>query len=208
MKLIISCLFVGACTTGTSQVMESITDAPARVGGVVSGLSVPSACPVYSPGGGDVDTPEAPFDAPVGFACAVDDTGATYGTVPGDTATAELAVLPGEREVGVYIAFDGSVIAPPQLAGNLHAYAAPSNVDNSADCCAENHGSAAEIPITAVAAGTGGMLLSLGKFDGALTQVEIDWDFTKLFPTQSWGPFFTQYNDRFYINAPPPYSGD
>jgi hypothetical protein len=207
MKLI-SCLFVGACTTGTSQVMESITNAPTPVAGVVSALRVPSACPIYSPGGGDVDTPEAAFEAPVGFACALDDTGATYGTVTGDTATAQLAVLPGGRELGVYIAFDGSVIAPPQLAGNLHAYSAPSNIDNSSDCCAEDHGSAAEISITAVAAGTGGMLLSLGTFDGAPTQVEIDWDFAKLFPTQSWGPFFVLYNDRFYINAAPSYSGD
>jgi hypothetical protein len=207
MKLI-SCLFVGACTTGTSQVMESITNAPTPIGGVASALRVPSACPIYSPGGGDVDTPEAPFEAPVGFACALDDTGATYGTVTGDASTAQLAVLPGERELGVYIAFDGSVIDPPKLAGNLHAYSAPSNVDDPFDCCAEDHGSAAEIPIIAVAAGTGGMLLSLGKFDSTPTQVEIDWDFSKLFPTQSWSPFFVDYNDRFYINAPPSYSDD
>jgi hypothetical protein len=159
--------------------------------GTNSNLAVPSSCPVYAPGGGDVDTPEPPFPDGVSIICAVDETGRTYGIVNGDAPTAHLAVLPGDREIGLYIGFElGSSFTPTLTGSNptLTAYAAPTDV-YSQDCCAEDHPDKRVQP-QAVALGSQGMLVSLGQFDGSPIQVAF------ILQPFSW-------YGRFYVNGPP-----
>ena len=116
----------------------------------------------------------------------------------------------GDREIGVYVAFDDSVSDTPLTLEHLGldgttplitAYASDSNIWNPADCCAEDHADK-RIPITVVALGPTGMLLSLGAFDSTRAQVEVAWDNSKLFPTHH---FATSYSSgsRFYVNGPP-----
>jgi hypothetical protein len=185
---------VGACQSESFQHDVTIVSPPPAVPGeLASALQVPKKCPVYAPGGGDVDTPEAPFPSGFSIICAVDDTGASYGIVNGDAPTARLAVLPGDREIGLYFGFEpGSNLAERYnaLSGDnaniIVAYSAPSNVYSS-DCCAERHPEG-RLPIRAVASGPTGLLVSLGDFDRTATQV---------------GGELTGWHYRFYVNGEP-----
>lgn len=195
-------LFVG-CTHGISSV--EITSAPERTVGKTSALSVPARCPIYTPNGGDIDTPELPFAPPILFGCGVDSNGDTYGLVTGDIG--DLAVLTGLREIGLFYAFDDSVqAAPPTLSSlgldgptpRIRAWSAPSNVLDPYHCCAEADGTGVDrrIPVTVVAVGASGMLLSFGMFDRTTTQVavELELDARRVL---TW-------TERFYVNGPPP----
>jgi hypothetical protein len=196
--LFISCVAFGACSSETFQHEVSIVSAPPLIGAEPpSALQVPQRCPIYAPGGGDVDVREAPFPDGFSIICAVDDTGATYGVVNGDAPTAHLAVLPGDREIGIYFGFEpGSNLEDRYtvLTGDdagLDAYAAPSNVHTS-DCCAELHPDA-RLSLRAVASGPTGLLVSLGYFDRSVTQVAGG---LSLGPNTGW-----VY--RFYVNGEP-----
>jgi len=187
----LACVGLGAC--GASETLQHripITEAPPAVAGAPpSGLRVPRSCPVYAPGGGDVDTPEPPFPPGVSVVCAVDDTGATYGIVTGDAPTAHLAELPGNREIGVFVGFTKpSGNMPPEAAG-VAAWAAPVNVESHTDCCAEDHPEASR-PVEAIALGPQGVLVTLGYFDDAPIQV------AGIANGQRWA-------FRFYVNGPP-----
>ncbi|CAN5418656.1 hypothetical protein BH11MYX1_BH11MYX1_57350 [soil metagenome] len=71
-----------------------------------SALEVPTRCPIYSPGGGDVDTVEEAYSKPYAFGCGVaashNAEPTTFGMVTGDTANGQLAKLPGDREIGIF----------------------------------------------------------------------------------------------------------
>jgi hypothetical protein len=197
----LSCLWVGACQSESFQHEVAIGSPPPAIAGEsASALQVPEKCAVYAPGGGDVDTPEAPFPDGFSIICAVDDSGASYGIVNGDAPTAHLAVLPGDREIGIYFGFEpGSKLADTYNANvlggdnaNIVAYSAPSNV-HSSDCCAESHPEG-RLPIRAVAGGPTGLMVSLGFFDSSATQVAGG---LALDATSSW--IF-----RFYVNGEPP----
>src|SRR5215468_2766038 len=160
-----------------------VTSAPERVvSKTASDLFVPDRCPIYTPNGGDIDTPELPFQSPVLFGCGVDSAGETYGLVTGDIG--DLAVLTGLREIGLFFAFDSSVQPNPPTVTSLdldgpapqvRAWSAPDNVTDPHHCCAEDQENGVEprIPITVIAIGASGMLLSLGTFDRAPTQIAI-----------------------------------
>jgi hypothetical protein len=182
----------------------AITAPPPLVDGAPSRLTVPASCPTYAPGGGDVDTPEAPFPDHVTIMCAIDDAGGTYGIINGDAPTAHLAVVPGGRELGFYLGFDAGAGFTPDRAvltgtsPSIGAWSAPTNV-TSQDCCAEGHPDAVLAPVT-VAVGNQGWLISLGHFDGAATQVALWLNTGRMLPaspgTGSWAA-------RFYVNGPP-----
>jgi hypothetical protein len=196
MKPVIASLVLWAVACGRYEAVQlqrvAIDKPPPLIAeGTSSNLVVPSSCPVYAPGGGDVDTPEPPFPAGVFIVCAVDETGRTYGIVNGDAPTARLAVLPGDREIGLYVGFELGPSFTPVLTGSnptVVAYAAPSDI-YSQDCCAEDHPDKRVQP-QAVAVGSQGMLVSLGQFDGSPIQVAFFLD-----------PF--SWVGRFYVNGPP-----
>jgi hypothetical protein len=159
-------------------------------------LQVPKSCPIYAPGGGDVDTVEAPLPPGVSALCAVDDAGAAYGIIVGDAPTAQLAILPGGREIGIYLGFEPGEFSPDQVVlsgsdANLDAWAAATNILNQ-DCCAEGHPDG-RLAIQMVALGQQGMLFSLGSFAGAPIQVSF----------LSNIPALPSYFGRFYVNGPP-----
>jgi hypothetical protein len=194
------CLGSVACSSETFQHEVSIVGAPPAVPcDPPSALQVPKRCPVYAPGGGDVDTPEAPFPDEFSIICAVDGTGATYGIVGGDAPTSHLAVLPGDRELGLYFGFKpGSNLNQKysSLAGddaNAAMYAAPSSIYTS-DCCAESHPEG-RLAIRAVASGPEGLLVSAGTFGGSRTQLA-GWLALRSDLNVSW--VF-----RFYVNGDP-----
>ena len=197
----LSCLWVGACQSEAFQHEVTIVSPPPAINSEsASALQVPKKCPVYAPGGGDVNTPEAPFPDGFSIICAVDDRGASYGIVGGDAPTAHLAVLPGDREIGIYFGFGpGSRLADTYNANvlggdnaNIIAYSAPSSIYSS-DCCAESHPEG-RLPIQAVASGPTGVLVSLGFFDSSATQVAGGLVFSA---TSGW-------IIRFYVNGEPP----
>lgn len=195
---------VAGCGSQSPQRVLEIAQPPVREASSTSGLSVPATCPVYAPGSYDVDTPEAPYPAEITTFCALDDTGATYGVIEGDSPGAALAVLPGNRELGLYIGFsadsgftlDKAVLEGPGAV--LAAFSAPTNV-STADCCAESHPEGTLSPST-VAVGERGWLISLGNFDGAATQVSALMRTALLFPAE---PAFATYGARFYVNGAP-----
>src|SRR6185436_6928626 len=99
----------------------AVTDPPRLLDGSASKLRVPARCPIYTPKGGDDDRPDPPFYPPVLFGCGIDSNGTAYGLVGGDTGDPlnPLAVIPGEREVGVFYAFDRSMRAHPPTVASL-----------------------------------------------------------------------------------------
>jgi hypothetical protein len=172
-------LALGACGDPvTFQHRVTIRQPPPAVpSSSPSALTVPTSCPVYAPGGGEVDTPEPPFPAGVAIICVVDDTGGTYGVVPGDAPPAQLAVVPGHREIGLYVGFTdpgkGVLSSYDDLIGDsadIKLWAAPIDPAHPMDCCTEaNPG--ARLELRAVAKGPQGVLVSLGTFDGTPTHV-------------------------------------
>jgi hypothetical protein len=203
--MLTSLLLLVGCSEGFYSV--EITRAPERLVGKTSGLFVPDRCPIYTPNGGDIDTPELPYQSPVLFGCGVDSTGTTYGMVAGELG--DMAVLPGAREIGLFFAFDSSVQGNPPTVASLdldgpapqvRAWSAPDNVMDPYHCCAEDSEGGVEprIPITVVALGASGMLLSLGSFDRAPTQVAVELNLRR---DLAWF-------ERFYVNGPPPLNRD
>jgi len=184
----------------------SIVSPPPLINGQASALRVPSKCPVYAPGGGDVDTPEDPFPREFTIVCGIDGEGGAYGVVTGDAPTARLAVLPGSREIGVYIGFAAD--RPPQLdkitstgaTPTVEGWAAPVRVDDGHTCCAELEPNASR-PVTIVALGPEGMLLSLGIFDASPTQAVMGLDTSAIYP-RTYGPG-SGYVERFYVAGVP-----
>lgn len=173
----------------------------------MSALRVPTSCPVYAPGGGDVDTPESPFPAELTIVCGIDSEGGTYGIVNGDAPTARLAVIPGNREVGVYIGF--SAAHPARIDKittggpnpTVETWVAPVNIEShTGPCCPESVPSARRDG-TIVALGQQGMLLSLGQFDGTAQQASIGIDFSALYPN-AYGTG-AGYGERFYVGGVP-----
>ena len=183
-----------------------VTSAPERVvSKTASDLFVTDRCPIYTPNGGDIDTPELPFQSPVLFGCGVDSAGETYGLVTGDIG--DLAVLTGLREIGVFFAFDSSVEPNPPTVTSLdldgaapqvRAWSAPDNVMDPHHCCAEDEDGGVDrrIPIRVIALGASGMLLSLGLFDRTPTQVAVELNLRR---DLAWF-------ERFYVDGPPPVS--
>jgi len=175
-------------------------------------LRVPAACPIYAPGGRDVDTVEDPIPRSLTAFCAVDSAAESYGVIGGDAETAQLAVLPGKREIGLYFAFDQdaapSVAALEGLKGPdaaIKAYAAPVRVDGGGiECCAEDYPESRR-PATVAAYGQDGLMISLGSFDDAPLQVAVELDLDRLFRAgppaiKGWS---SGYLSRFYVNAEP-----
>jgi len=197
------------CTSGQQTI--DVADPPARTSGAVSALAVPTSCPIYTPGDYDVDTPELPYDSPLLFGCGVDSTGATYGMATGDGGLGALALVPGGREIGNFYEFDDSVadeqiqLAALGLGGPnplIRAWAAPVNINSETDCCAENNPDA-EIPVTVVALGVHGMLLSYGQFDASTSlQIATLFDPEQLFPGKTFAETHLD-GERFYVNGPP-----
>ena len=191
-------------TEGLQDQQSEIAQLPSVESGQGSRLAAPTSCPIWAPGGGDVDTPEAPFPDHVSKLCAVDDTGRGYGIVGGDAPTAQLAVIPGNHELGLYIGVDSSAQFTPDRAilsggsADIEAWAAPTNV-LSQDCCAEDH-QTGRLTLRMVAVGNRGMLLSFGTFDGMPTQVAFDLDTGALFGS---GPTNGGWFGRFYVNGVP-----
>jgi hypothetical protein len=192
-------LLAAGCTAGGQQVTMPVTNAPTARTDVNSQLAVPASCPIYAPGDWDTDTPELPYSSPLAFGCVVDSSGATYGIATGDNSGSQLAIVPGNRELGIYYAFDESVTSSP-LTSLIHAHAGADNVDGG-PCCAEDDPNARAFVPQAVAIGPGGMLLSFGVLDATATQIEIDFDTDQMFPGQHFQ--LDQWNDRFYVNAAP-----
>jgi len=185
-------LLAPACGGGggvqTNQI--AILNAPPLVEGSGSKLTVPASCPVYAPGGGDVGTVEPPFNEGVTAVCGVDDQGNTYGLIQGDAPTAKLNVLPGNHELGVFVGFDGK-FALAYGAPTIEAWAAPTNIQNSTDCCADLHPDA-RIPVTVVALGDSGLLFSVGQFDS--TPIQVAYNVTGSVVGNA---------ERFYVNGAP-----
>ena len=108
-----------------------------------------------------------------------------------------MAVLPGKREIGVYLGFDASAGFTPDkvvLSGanaNFLAWAGPFRRENGD--LAEEHPEA-QRPLTLVAVGERGVLFSLGSFDTAPFQVA--------FILQDVAPS-TSYTAAFYVNGTP-----
>jgi hypothetical protein len=208
MKRIIPLLLLAlsACET-QNQRTYAITVPPAMLANAsTTALLVPKTCPAYAPGGGDVDTPEPPFPPKVTMLCGVDASGATYGLVGGDAPTARLAVLPGNQELGLYIGVDASARFTPdkvtlnETSASIQAWAAPVNVEGRTSCCAEDIPNSS-LKLLLVAAGTQGMMISLGKFDDKPTQVAFELNPAALFGADPG--YGANWNGRFYVNGSP-----
>jgi hypothetical protein len=184
-----------------------VVNAPRLLEGSTSRLQVPFVCPIYTPTGRDIDTPERPFTSPVLFGCGVDSYGASYGLATGDIG--DLAVLGGDREIGVFYAFDRTAsyydLTVDSLLGRdgqlpqVRAWAAPVNIADPFDPVPElpgDDGISRQRAVTVVALGTGGVLLSLGPFDGQPLQVAVQLNWSRNDP-------FGDYTERFYVNGPP-----
>jgi len=188
----------GACALHESSNFEAITAPPPMLTGVATRLAVPTSCPIYTPNGSDIDTPEAPWEAPLQFGCGVDELGNTYGLVTGDTG--DLAILRGAREIGVFLAFDpGSLSRTVDPATAIEAWAGALNI-YSDDPTVEAHDSM-RVPFQVVALGSAGIMLSLGHVGDRPIQFNVDWNVDQLFPGNTLG---YGVNDRFYVNAAPP----
>jgi hypothetical protein len=189
----------GACAVDESSNIDAITAPPPMLTGVSTRLTVPTSCPTYTPNGRDIDTPEPPWQAPLQFGCGVDELGNTYGLVTGDTG--DLAILPGDREIGLFLAFDQGSLSPTvDPATAIKAWAGALNVDSTVDPTVELHASM-RVPFQVVALGPAGIMLSLGHVADQPLQFNVDWNVDALFPGNTLG---YGVNDRFYVNGAPP----
>src|SRR5437764_10849489 len=186
---------IAACRPDSTPITQP---APPRLE-CSSNLRVPTTCPIWAPGDSD-DNDEGPLPDQIAAACDLDDSGATWGTAGGDQGPG-LAIIPGGRELGVYLSFDPSKypVDVAALPTALSAYAAPDNVDKfGGECCPELD-EANRIPIHIVAIGATGVLISLGMFDTAKTQVEVGLTNAAFPGAKLW----TEWNNRFYVNGAP-----
>ena len=205
-------LSVGACGTQESRHREITIPPDILMTTNDTTLLIPKSCPVYAPGGGDVDTPEAPFPPHVSIICGVDSDGGTYGLVGGDAPTAGLAVLPGSQELGLYLGVEPGANFTPDPAllrgenASLQAWAAPVNVRGSAGCCAEMEPNSS-LALRMIASGPQGMMISLGRFDDKPTQVAFRLDDAAIFSEPPVelppGSFSLGWFGRFYVNGAP-----
>jgi len=202
-----SLLLLAACGTPRDQRFEITVPPEVLASATDTSLLVPKSCPAYAPGGGDVDTPEPPFPENVYIICGVDEAGGTYGLVTGDAPTARLAVLPGSQELGLYIGVKAKANFTPDKAtvtgddAILRAWSAPINIHGPTTCCAESVPNS-RLALQLIAVGSQGMLISLGRFDGAPTQVAFDLNTMALVasnPANGSGGWI----GRFYVNGPP-----
>jgi hypothetical protein len=200
-------LLLGACGTPRDRLFEITVPPDVVANAKDTSLLVPKSCPAYAPGGGDVDTPELPFPDNVSIICGVDEAGGTYGLVNGDAPTARLAVLPGNQELGLYIGINASAHFTPDRAtvsgddAMIKAWSAATNVYSQTSCCAEDQPNS-RLPLQLVAVGSQGMMISLGRFDGAPTQVAFDLNTLALVasnPASGAGDWL----GRFYVNGAP-----
>jgi hypothetical protein len=192
-----------------------VTDAPRTVVGSSSDLVVPRRCRIYTPNGGDNRSAGPPFESPVLFGCGVDSQGGVYGLVPGDDdySYRNIAVILGDREIGVFMAFDhtmfGRAPTPATITGSdgdlaqVRAWAAPLHVhdgypEDLDDGTVTYPGDDHEIPLQVVAVGQSGVLLSLGHFDGIRLQVSL-----RLLWDRNDGGRADGYLERFYVNGAP-----
>lgn len=204
--IVLVLLSVGAC--GTKETRDRMVTIPSDILATTNNttLLVPKSCPVYAPGGGDVDVPEDPFPAHVSIICGVDAHGGTYGLATGDAPTAGPAVLPGSQELGLYIGVErGTNFTPSQrlLSGmnaGILAWSAPVK-----GCCAEMQPNSL-LDLRVIASGPQGMMISLGRFDDKPTQVAFQLNDVALFPE----PVAPQprmpaggWVGRFYVNGGP-----
>jgi hypothetical protein len=198
---------LGACGTPRDQRFEITVPPEVLASATDTSLMVPKSCPAYAPGGGDVDTPEPPFPDNVSIICGVDEAGETYGLVNGDAPTARLAVLPGNQELGLYIGIEASAHFTSDRAtvtgdnALLQAWAAPINVEGRTSCCAEDQPNS-RLTLQLVAVGSQGMLVSLGRFDAAPTQVAFDLNTAALVASDPPSGFSGWWG-RFYVNGTP-----
>jgi hypothetical protein len=204
--LVVVLLPLGACGSSRDRTYEITVPPEVLTTAKDTTLLVPKSCPVYAPGGGDVDTPEDPFPANVEMLCGVDAGGGTYGLVGGDAPTSRLAVLPGSQELGLYIGIKASAHFTPDkavLAGEtpgIKAWAAPTNVYSQTSCCAEMEPNSS-LQLQMIAIGARGMMISLGTFDASPTQVAFSIDPAALFnPDLATG---LGWMGRFYVNGAP-----
>jgi hypothetical protein len=215
MKRLGPLMLLSLVACGRNEAIRSsflVLDKPLRVAGTESKLQVPDACPLYIPGGGDADTIEGDLSPGISGICAVDDQGNAYGIMVGDgdsLTLPPLAILPGNREIGVYIGFtpgdfihgcimvgDTCVPDAAPTTDQIKAFASPtSNIavtTNAEDCCAEDHPED-RIPVEMVAYGDQGILFSLGTFD--LSPIQVAY--------QMYGDGVNDV-ERFYVNGVPP----
>ena len=125
MKPVIASLVLSAVACGRYEAVQlqrvAIDNPPPLIAeGTSSNLVVPSSCPVYAPGGGDVDTPEPPFPAGVSIVCC-------RGRDGEDLRDREQATrrrpawrsCSGDRgEIGLYVGFELGPSFTPVLTGS------------------------------------------------------------------------------------------
>ncbi len=195
MRPILFGLLLIGCQSG--QQYRAVSKPVAVLGGVHTGLRAPQSCPRFAPGHSDDDD-----ELQWVIGCGIDDTGAAYGLSTGDVGPDHpgLAVLPGQREVGIFFFLPDGWTANDVNDSKVHAWAAPTNVHSLWDCCAEDHADG-RLPLKIVAAGEGGFIVSLGEFDDRPLQVAIDMDLANAANGQE--PFTIGYTYRFYVNGEP-----
>jgi hypothetical protein len=200
-------LFVGGCgSSETFQHRVAITEPPPMSDGeATTKLKVPTSCPVWAPGGGDVGTPEKPFPDNVTIMCVVDETGATYGIVGGDAPTARLAVIPGGREIGFFVAFaKGSGFSPARvtLTGDnptLAAWAGPGGGPPKYNGSVVERTPANRLNARVVALSAQGMMVSLGRLGPKRVEVQLEFGGAAV-PLPADRPV---YGQRFVVDGQP-----
>jgi|GEM_PF-2683478 len=210
MKTISLTLLALAGCTDYGQAARSVSHPPSK-SSQTSTLDVPATCPIYSPGGGDVDAVEEAYGKPFAFGCGVAAArGAeptVFGLMTGDAAGSQLAKLPGDREIGIFRQLrDGDQIEHAKLlvdgdAPAIRAYRSTSNV--CAGALPEDSESN-RIPVSIVATGDTGYLISLGTLGNEPAQIDVEYD-PHAFIVGDFGSFGPRgTNDRFYVNSAPP----
>jgi len=194
-----------------------ISDPPPMMSDAVTKLRPPATCPAFAPG--HSDTGDETLQWLTG-SCAVDEFGLTYGIDTGDRGSG-LAVLPGDRELGIFFQIPAS-FAPPAAAWTtdgaapaVEAWAAQEHLDDGVTSGLPESSSANRIAATVVAAGSGGLLLSLGHIDAQPIQVAAVLNYAGVYDAyiasrnvcraDSYGNQLCaqDYAERFYVNGQP-----
>jgi hypothetical protein len=172
----------------------SFGSSPTQVAGVQSNLHAPMGCPIYPPDATNAAKPANPFPAQISGLCAVDDGGSVYGIVTLDPTTAQLAVVPGNRELGVFVAFAPDwPFSPDHLYFNgqptLHAWA-------DGPCCLTPPPPDVR-GFQTVAADQTGLLVSFGQFGAEPLTLSFYFDLDAMFGAGG------TYRQAFNVNAIP-----